>query len=77
MANEDTVKTSVILPRDLYVRISAEARRQRRSANGQIVYLLEQAMPAPAPIQLPCSICQAPGLHTHSKAEVIAAGWTV
>lgn len=42
----DWVKTALRLPRDLHADVHAEAKRQDRTFNGQIVATLRQGIPA-------------------------------
>lgn len=42
----DWVKTALRLPRDLHADVHAEAKRQDRTFNGQIVATLRQSIPA-------------------------------
>lgn len=44
MADRDEVRTQVRFPRDLHERIAAEAQAQERSFNGQVIWLLRQAL---------------------------------
>lgn len=44
----DVVKTALRLPRDLHQQVHAEAKRQDRTFNGQIVATLRQATPQQA-----------------------------
>lgn len=43
---EDWVKTALRLPRDLHADVHAEAKRQDRTFNGQIVATLRQGVPS-------------------------------
>jgi len=41
---EPTKKTTVYVPMSVYTRLQAAAKRQRRSFNSELVWLLEQAL---------------------------------
>lgn len=45
--DEEEKRITVRLPEELHDRLATQARRERRSVNGEIVHLLETVLPNP------------------------------